>query len=254
MLNFPNRKLLFSFALIPFVIASGEISTNAKFPVSTSQHIGESGQIIAQNTFIGWVASFWQRRPTKRLIARSTSGVCAIAPGLVETYNVWSDRPLFLWHSPGNNQDVQLVLRDYESREVVWTQPVNLADQKVVYNAKDSLEPGKLYQWQLSDSTNWTAFQVMSASDRHKIQADLQALEQKLQATKASQEEIAMRKADYFLNYEIRSKNEENIDHLWSDALQTLNNVENPSPSFRKQREAMVADVCTQSSPITQVK
>lgn len=250
MLNFPNRKSLFSFALIPFVITSGEISTNAN-RVSTFQHIGSVQ--VAQNTFIGWVASFWQRRPTKRLIARSTSGVCAIAPGLVETYIVWSDRPLFLWHSPGNNQDVQLVVRDYESQEVVWTQPVNLADQKVVYNAKDSLEPGKLYQWQLSNSTNWTAFQVMSASDRHKIQADLQALEQKSQAT-TSQEEIAIRKADYFLNYEIRSKNEENIDHLWSDALQTLNNVENPSPSFLKQREAMVADVCTQSSPITQVK
>lgn len=250
MLNFPNRKSLFSFALIPFVMASGEISTNAKFPVSTSQHIGSVQ--VAQNTFIGWVASFWQRRPKTRLIARTS--VCAIAPGLVETYTVWSDRPLFLWHSPGNNQDVQLVVRDYESREVVWTQPVNLADQKVFYNAKDPLEPGKLYQWQLSNSTNWTVFQVMPASDRHKIQADLQALEQKPQATRASQEEIAIRKADYFLNYEIRSKNEENIDHLWSDALQTLNNVENPSPSFLKQREAMVADVCTQSSPITQVK
>lgn len=251
MLNFPNRKSLFSFALIPFVIASGEISTNANRVSTSSQHIGSVQ--IAQNTFIGWVASFWQRRPTKRLIARSTSGVCAIAPGLVETYIVWSDRPLFLWHSPGNNQDVQLVVRDYESREVVWTQPVNLVDQKVFYNAKNPLEPGKLYQWKLSDSTNWTVFQVMPASDRHKIQADLQALEQKLQAT-TSQEEIAIRKADYFLNYEIRSKNEENIDHLWSDALQTLNNVENPSPSFLKQREAMVADVCTQSSPITQVK
>lgn len=248
MLNFLNRnyrKSLFSFALVPFVITSGGIGSRDVTYDSTSR---ESGQIIAQNTFAGWVASFWQRRPSRALAARSTSGICPIAPGLVETYIVWHDRPLFLWQNPGNNQDVQLIVRDYESQSVVWEQTVKTADEKILYNNQQPLESGKLYQWKLSGvnhSTNWTTFQVMPASDRAKIQADLQTLEQKLRATRTSTEEIALRKADYFRNYQIKHKTEDKIVHPWSDALQTMFQVEQPSPDFVKNREAYIASLCT---------
>lgn len=248
MLNFHRRNYrqsLFNFALVPLVIASGGIGTDAKFRVSTS------GQMIAQNTFTGWVASFWQRRPRRRLAARTTSGVCAIAPGLVDTYIVWHNRPLFLWQSPRENEDVQLIVREYDSQAVVWTQPVNIADQKVLYGGKEPLESGKLYQWQLSNSTNWTVFQVMPAGDRDQIQADLQTLEQKLRATKASEEEIALKRADYFHNYQIKHKTDDNIVHPWSDALQALYEVEQPSPSFANNREASVADLCTQVTSLS---
>lgn len=199
------------------------------------------GQIVAQNTFAGWVASFWQRRPTKRLISRN--GISPIAPGLIETYNIWSDRPLFMWHSPGNNQEVQLIVRDLDNNSVVWQQTVNLAHQKVFYNAKNPLQPGKLYQWQLSNTTDWITFQVMSTDERNKIQADLQTLEQKLRATKASDEEIALRKADYFLNYPVKHKTDNDIHHLGSDALQAMFQVEQPSDDFKQNREAYVADL-----------
>lgn len=244
MLNFSNRSCrqsLFSFALVPFVVASGGISSR---DVSTHR---EYRQTIAQYTFTGWVASFWQRRPSRALAARSTSGICPIAPGLVETYIVWHDRPLFLWQNPGNNRDVQLIVRDYDSQTVVWEQPVNTADEKILYNNQQPLESGKLYQWKLSGSTNgtkWTTFQVMPASERDKIQADLQTLEQKLRATRASTEEIALRKADYFLNYQIRHKTENNVLHLWSDALQSMFQVEQPSPDFVKNRKAYVTALC----------
>ncbi len=248
MLNFLNcncRKSLFSFALVPFVIASGGSGDviyairDVKYNVSTYR----DGQIIAQNTFAGWVASFWQRRPKTRLISRGN--VSPIAPGLIETYFVWSDRPLFMWHSPGVNQEVQLIVRDLDNNSVVWEQTVNLADQKVFYNAKNPLSPGKQYQWQLSNTTERGIFQVMPASDRNKIQADLQTLEQKLRETRASDEEIALRKADYFLNYPIKHKTDNNIHHLWSDALQTLFQVQQPSDDFKKNREAYVAALCT---------
>lgn len=247
MLNFSNRnypKSLFSFALVPFIVTSGEISSRDIIYNSTYR---ESEQIMARYTFIGWVASFWQRRPSRPLAARSTSGICPIAPGLVETYIVWHDRPLFFWQNLGNNQDVQLIVRDYDSQTVVWEQPVNTADEKILYNNQQPLESGKLYQWKLSGSTsgtNWTTFQVMPASDRDKIQVDLQTLEQKLRATRASTEEIVLRKADYFLNYQIKHKTENNILHLWSDALQTLFQVEQPSPDFVKNREAYIAALC----------
>lgn len=78
---------------------------------------------------------------------------------------------------------------------------------------------------------------------RPKIQADLLSLEQKLRATKASDEEIALRKADYFLNYPVKHKTDNNIHHLWSDALQTLFQVQQPSADFKKKREAFVADL-----------
>ena len=130
MLNFSNRNYrssLFSFALVPLIVTSSGIGSRDVISNSTYR----DGQIIAQNTFAGWVASFWQRRPSKLLAARSTSGICPIAPGLVETYIVWSDRPLFLWQNPGNNQDVQLIVSDYDSQAVVWEQTVNTADEKI---------------------------------------------------------------------------------------------------------------------------
>lgn len=87
----------------------------------------------------------------------------------------------------------------------------------------------------------------MPADERDKIQVDLQTLEQKLRATGASPEEIALKKADYFINYKIKQEINKNEPlSPWSDALQTLYEVENPSPSFVEQRQAYVASFCTQ--------
>ncbi|MDF5709917.1 MAG: DUF928 domain-containing protein [Nostoc sp. S4] len=129
-----------------------------------------SRQIVAQNTLIGYIASLWGRRPQRPLGARS--GICPISPGLVETYIVWSDRPLFLWYSPGKTETVQLVVREEATDKEVWRQTVNLAQQKVFYGGEKSLEPGKLYQWQLlgRDNLNVTlpsTFQIMAAGDRY---------------------------------------------------------------------------------------
>jgi hypothetical protein len=231
------NQSFFSLALIP-VISFGGVSSEIATP---------NRQVIAQQVTTR-AASIWQTRPRKRNISRSrTSVVCAIAPGLLETYQVWSDRPLFLWQTQDKNKEVQLTLRDYDTQEEVWTQKVNIADQKVFYSGKEPLKPGKHYQWQLSGSPTWTTFQIMPDSQRNQIQLDLKALEQKLKANKASEEEIALKKVDYFLNYEIKHKNEEGIFHPWSDALQALY-IEKPSPSFVEKREAYIANLCTDST------
>ena len=85
----------------------------------------------------------------------------------------------------------------------------------------------------------------MPNRDRAQIHADLQTLDQKLRATSASSEEIALRKADYFRNYQIKHKTDNNIIHLWSDALQAMFQVEQSSADFVKNREAYVASLCT---------
>lgn len=250
MFNLQRPRFLFSYAVIPLFISTTGISN---YRVVT---VPESPQLIAQKAFTDWFSSFWQRRPRHRLGARS--GICPVAPGLIETYVVWHDRPLFVWQGAG----AQIGVRDRESQAVLWTQSLNATDRQIAYKGKEPLQPGKLYQWQLlgtesssSDRNHWTTFQVMSASDRDKIQADLQTLEQKLQATGASQEEMALRKADYFRNYKIKQEiNKNEASNPWSDALQTLYEVENPSPSFVEQRQAYVANFCTnQPTATTQV-
>lgn len=187
-----------------------------------------------------WIRSIWQRKPKKTLGARS--GICSIAPGLVEARIIWHDKPLFLWHSILQNQEARLIVRERHSQKSLWMQKVNLNDKKAFYKGQP-LKPDKLYQWKLegtTSSTPWTTFQIVTASQRAQIQADLQALKQKTRDI--TSQEIALRKAEYFLNYSVTplSKN-----HLWADGLQALYQVEKPSPSFVQKREAFVRNICT---------
>ena len=127
MFNLQRRKFLFSYAIIPLVISNYRIA-----PVT------ESPQLVAQNAFTAWISSFWQRRPSHRLGARS--GICPIAPGLIETYVVWHDRPLFVWLGEG----AQIRVRDRESQAVLWTQSLKATERQIAYGGKEPLQPGKL--------------------------------------------------------------------------------------------------------------
>ncbi|MDF5722662.1 MAG: hypothetical protein PUP91_19690 [Rhizonema sp. PD37] len=206
-----------SLFLVSLVITGGGVSAE-----SISTHIPKSSHPIAQS-FNGWVTSIWQRHPKRRPNAsRSISSVCAISPGILDTLFVWNDKPLFLWHNSGTGEKTQLIVREKESQKIVLMQPVNIADKKFLYNGTQPLEPGKTYQWQLG-STEQKEFKTMSASEHGKIQADLQALEQKLKANKANQEEIAQRKALYFLNYQVKDTiDQKQTFNPWSDALEAL--------------------------------
>lgn len=183
------------------------------------------------------LTSIWQRR-TKPLGARSN--ICAIAPGLIETYTVWNNNPLFLWHTGVKNRDAQLIVRERDSENTLWVQKVNIADKKVFYQGQP-LQPGKIYQWKLetNPSIPWTNFKIMSPNQRTQIQADLQGLEQKSLA--ANSEEIAIKKAEYFFDYAIDAQNKQ---HLWADGLQALYEVEKPSAAFLTKREEFVTNIC----------
>ncbi len=204
-----------------------------------------SGQIIAEQS-TSWIASIWRRKPKRPRGARSE--ICPIAPGLVDTYIVWSDRPLFLWQYSGDNKSVELIVRESDSQKDVWTKTVNLKDAKAFYDAEKALEPGKKYMWKLSGKTSWSSFKIMPADERENIHKQLQALEKQVKNTKNSSEEIALKKANFFLNYEIKHTLENKTYNAWSDALFALYQVDKPSQAFVNNRQEFIGSLCTSES------
>lgn len=230
------RKSLLSLALISVTISFASLSISIK---------PASGQIISERSS-NWITSIWRRKPRRPRGARSE--ICSIAPGLIDTYIVWSDRPLFLWQYSGKNKQVELIVRESNSQNDLWKQSVNLTDQKAFYGNQKALEPGKLYMWKLSGTTDWASFKIMSADERANIRTQLQALEKQLKNTKNYSEEIALKRADFFLNYEIKHKVENKTFNAWSDALLALYQVEKPSQSFVNNRQKLVKSLCLSMS------
>ena len=85
------------------------------------------------------------------------------------------------------------------------------------------LQPGFTYDWELisADQTYRPTFILMKQPEREAIAAELTAIDNKLQARGATDEDRAIAKADYFVKQQ-----------LWSDALQQLHSVENPSATL----------------------
>lgn len=251
MRNFTDRiyrQPLSSLLLLSLIATSSGMSSAISATPPDGDHSEGSRRLIAQTSFIGSLASFWQLTPRRRRLVSRTTGICAISPGLIDTYFVWSDHPLFLWNNQGKTETAKLVVREEDTGNEVWTQNVNLADQKVFYKGK-TLEPGKRYQWQLLGKDNLnetplTTFQIMDASQRNKIQTALDTLEQNAKAEKASKEDIAQRKADYFAKYNISHTTEKGAFHPWSDALEVLYRVDQPSPAFVAKRQAKAESLC----------
>ncbi|MBF2063589.1 MAG: hypothetical protein IGS39_04035 [Calothrix sp. C42_A2020_038] len=241
-LNYQKSLLSLTLLLVTTCLVATDSFTNLK-----------STQTFAQARVADFF-SLWQRSKERRIarISRNTS-ICAITPGVLETYVVWHNRPIFIWKS-FNNQEVQLILREYESQVEVWKQPINPREQKLVYTGEKALEAGKLYQWQLVNKSRVinesVTFQIMPEAERAKIHNDLVALEQNSKLVKSSPEEIALKKANYFLAYEVKTQNNTKKHVAWSDALQSLYEVKNPSPAFIEQREKFVTSFCQANSTI----
>jgi hypothetical protein len=261
MSNF-NRKYqnyLLRLALVSLSISVIGIDSASLAALRTIQNIDNATQNInSQNTIIaqqytGWIATIFKRRPRRTNGARND--VCSISPGWVDTYMVWNDKPLFLWRSMDKQakepQETQLIVREYDSQKVIWQEPIKISQQKAIYSGTEPLQPGKLYQWLIvqksREMTNPGLFKIMPMEEREKIKVDLQAIEQQAKSTRISPEEIILKKADYFLNYQVEQKTDNKSTNLWSDALTLLYSVENPS--YIQEREKLVQDICTPSTP-----
>ena len=236
------RKLLLTLALISTPTLFGTISSSVK-PVSA--------QIVAEQS-TNWITSIWRRKPKRARGARSE--ICPIAPGLIDTYIVWSDRPLFLWQYSGENKRVELTVSESGSQQDLWTKTVNLTDKKAFYDAQQALEAGKFYQWKLSGTSASGLFKIMPAEERENIRQQLQALEKQSKNAKKSDEEIALKKADFFFNYQIKHESEKKTFSAWSDALMALYQVEQPSQSFVNKRKQLVTSLCPSTNSNTSQK
>ena len=171
---------------------------------------------------------------------------CAIAPQPITTSTVvWSDRPMFVWRGVTGRIEV----RPTGSQKVLWNKTriegQSEQGQSSALYAGEALQPGQSYEWLLFDPfaleetppIQVVTFRVMDAKQRDRIKTQLQNLEAELKAKKASAEEIAVHRAQYFAQ-----------KNLWLDVLQEAYSVKNPSPALVGIIQDLPTKLCTQAS------
>ena len=154
--------------------------------------------------------------------------VCLVSPGSVGEQTIWSDRPVFILHRTTNQAQIDLysstINYNYErDGQLIWSSNISPNTATLAYTG-EQLKPGFVYDWSLSNDNKTyalTTFKLMPQSEREAIATELTAIETELQQQGATAEEIAIAKADYFVNRQ-----------LFSDALQQLHSVDNPSPDL----------------------
>ncbi len=169
----------------------------------------------------------------------SRSNICEITPGLLgETNLIYSDRPLFLWQGMASNLEINLYspFSVDADQELLWSQIVASNSDSILYTGKP-LQPGKIYDWEIvvDSATNRRriSFQVMEAAERDRISGELEQLETELTVSGATNEEIILAKANYFVQQD-----------LWSDALQQLSSLETASSNAIANIQEMMSYIC----------
>jgi hypothetical protein len=167
-------------------------------------------------------------------------GVCALTPSPFDTQmEIWNNRPLFVLRQglppikrvevglPGSNGVLD--------REV----PLAPVGTPIVMNGGEKpLQIGQTYEWRLfidssekSPPYKTTKFRVMDGPQRDRIKTDLEKIEKEFQG--ATAENIAWERAKYFAQKQ-----------LWSDVLQEVYSVKNPSPELKEKVQSMTGEVC----------
>ena len=229
----PNfQRLFLGGILITAVTSFPALAIPLTAPNSTAQQLSHpiAGASTATASIDSFMQTFIRRRSKTPGISRS-GGLCPIAPGLVETDQVWSDRPLFIWQGAVT----QIQLRQLGSQVVLWSQAIDPQSHSVAYSGA-ALQPGQTYQWELVGQANAntsSVFEVVAADKRQPIAAQLQEIKTKLQASSQSQEAIAIQQAQYFAD-----------QNLWSDALQALYVIDHPSPKIIQSIQQIESKLC----------
>jgi hypothetical protein len=191
---------------------------------------------------IAWKSLPLPPPPVERREGGSRDGLlCLLTPGNADgrLQQMWHGSPQFVWAEKFLEPDVKssietiLVVQPHSQR-VVWTQTLTEIDNSLATAVPSpwrleqvdalaaTLQPGQTYEWIALDRRhNQLAsgvFQIMPAAQQATISADLTGLEKELSAKGASAEQMAFEKATYFTERQ-----------LWSDALQVIYSVEDPS-------------------------
>lgn len=182
------------------------------------------------------------KSPENRLITRGDE-VCPISPGNLGEQTIWSDQPLFIWQGEIPPSQITLysstVNYDYEQDDqVVWTQTIPPKTTTIAY-AGEKLQPGFSYDWKFvsGEKIYRPTFILMEESARKAIATELTVLENELKSNNATEEEIAIAKADYFIQQQ-----------LWSDALQQMYSVEKSSTDLANKIAEIEQYLCNSNS------
>ncbi|KYC35451.1 hypothetical protein WA1_06395 [Scytonema hofmannii PCC 7110] len=173
-----------------------------------------------------------KQRPISRPIQQGA--LCFIAPSHQKA--IYSTRPLFLWKGTLK----KIAVANLGSNNYFWSEKISGQKSFVTYAAKDKLQPGESYEWQGFIGENpaiLAPFQVMDSQQRQVVNNELKALETRSQAKNANKEEVALERANYFVQKE-----------LWSDALQEAYSVPNPSTELSQLLQKLPDELC-KSSP-----
>jgi hypothetical protein len=165
--------------------------------------------------------------------SRPQSVVCMIspdAPGMYRT--IWSDRPFFLWQGQVNNMEVSSINKN----EKLWIYSPHQTQQNITYTG-EPLQPGEAYKW-VVNMNQFVPFQIMEQQERNLISAELENIEKQLQSKGANPEEIASAKANYFADH-----------NLWSDVLQAIYSVAEPSPELSVLQQDIINKLCQPKQP-----
>lgn len=179
--------------------------------------------------------------PSGVATGRPVGRVCALTPSPIGTNaEIWSDRPLFVWQG----QTVRPIeVRLPGSKEALWRQDAPVGTRRVMYGGEKPLQPGQTYNWVVfgfrDNREHSFTFKVMDVQKRDRIKADLTRLEEELKNKRATPEEIALQRANFFAQRQ-----------LWSDVLQEVYSVKNPSPALEEVVKTIPQEICARKVSI----
>lgn len=160
------------------------------------------------------------------------ANLCWITP----TDMVWNSRPQLVWS--GSFRAVGV--RPVGTETLLWRSiaPVDNKLHRLEYGGTP-LEPGKAYEWVFFFSENANTpmlrvpFQLVDANQQTTIKTDLAKLNAPDQKQKTNAEALALQRANYFAQQQ-----------LWSDVLQEVYSVKNPSPELQQTAQAIEKQIC----------
>ena len=228
-------KLLSSFLITVFLIST---------TVNAQQNAERAEQTTnTQSTLLERLLSLFKAQEN----SLTTRGdVCFISPGQLGEQLVWSDRPLLVMRGeipPGKiNLYSSSANFNYEKDpQLLWTQKIARNTPTILYQG-EKLQPGLSYDWEFVPQDKQydpISFILMEEPERQLITQELAAIAKKLQTEGATAEDIAIAQADYFIKQQ-----------LWSDAIQQLHSLPNPSSALTAKVIEIEQHLCEKNNGI----
>ena len=158
---------------------------------------------------------------------------CIVSPATVWSRStIWHMPPLFVWQ--GELQKIEVISRD--TYEILWSQEILPEETSILYQGQP-LEAGSLYEVIfIGNELNQTiqiSLQIMDNEGRDRISRELKIMEEALVTNGVDVETLSQNRARYFIE-----------KNLWSDVVQEIFSVENPSNELTELRQSTIEILC----------